>query len=442
MQSLINIGLIILGIMIIMLPITWLLSTYVSALYHALRGNPTEKESSKGKVVKDDNGIDIIREPVLLFKPEENRAYPVVRGGSFQLFIMEFTNRLFAIKVKRWFDENTDKEKRKKMATKIAELNPLFFPKREHSEESLAEIISLFTGDDLNPWNIYTVPDELYPFRFNGFFDELLHSIAGFRMIGWFPWSGKVPRRKFFWTGVVNEGANTVGESDDFVSRKAYTNFFIIAKTLYGLKIKKAEDGDRIPLDIELQIEIEGINPYTSIFGFNNWLASLEGFVYAVVTEVVRNNSYTSIINSATGGTSKPLEDFFISQIEKAILNLNLKIPGSNPEVNCPMKLGVLITGVQVKEIDPSDTSMTKRIREAMITPYLAEQNAKLIRIEAEAKMDAMVAEALGTEALYAALGDAAVAALAYRSLPKNLQVLGGDAMVQLNPRNKGEENE
>jgi len=449
--------------LVILLIVVWIGWKYIDAFLTAMYGNATEKiytvENGNKVTKKDDDGIDLIYEPTVVFKPVASRIYSVVRGESSPEFIMEFPDRLFLCKVRKALLD-LEMTERLEMAKKIGRLNPVFFAKRELgkdgewetiTEDTPQEVLDKILDADSPDWNILDVPSGYNDYRFNGPVDSFLYTAFGFRLIGFIPWISKVQRDRFDYVKIVH---GSTANGSGFQERKTWSNFFFASASQYGLSVMAAEDRDGIAVDYELVYKLRVRNPEIAGYGVERWLDLASSYIHTTVVSTTRRISFTNIAEDTTGESPEKIEEAlkkaatgFTRDIRKAVLELNNRTPGST--AGCINEIGIEFLDVMFKKIDP-DKEMIGKIRDAMTKPVLARLEAKKVVTLARAAREAAKQESDGVKDLKEAYGTGADTVLAFRELKgTNITVLGSNATPMINipqaPKpqiEKGEEND
>lgn len=187
---------------------------------------------------------------------------------------------------------------------------------------------------------------------------EPWHPLGGFRYYGFWPIKD-IYIYDFQWTGVKENG-----EIDPHP--KETLDYVLLKDDVYLAKVEKAEDINRLPLDLEILLTIRIDNPHKALFTVQNWL------------ETVINRSRTRVRNTVT---AKSYEDWITDP--GAIGNQTmdkLKEEGILEE-EFIQRYGVEIRAIEIKDINPPED-----YREATLKKYLAEMEREKILVEADAE--------------------------------------------------------
>jgi hypothetical protein len=143
-------------------------------------------------------------------------------------------------------------------------------------------------------------------------------------------------------------------------------DYLLLKEDLYFTEVKKAEDYDRLPLDVSLVLRIRVINPYKALFRIQNWLEALINRIRPAVRDRITAERFDVLIRQQAA-------------IGQDIFNV-LSRPGGVIE-QFREEYGVLLMAIEVINIDPP-----KEQRETTLREFIAKQERKRIEIEAKAE--------------------------------------------------------
>ncbi|HEY0010440.1 MAG TPA: SPFH domain-containing protein [Candidatus Paceibacterota bacterium] len=240
------------------------------------------------------------------------------------------------------------------------------------------------------------------------------------------PYLRRVHEYRFVWNEVeLNETTHKEGVR----SRKEMTNFAYVSSFPYIIVLDAAETKEGIPLDISYQLVVRISNPYKALFKTENWLETITGEVNRRARNYIGSRGYKQLLSEmdeqpeAEGG-SDANPDYFSC----AITDLNTKIPGDINRVRSPFLVnleekylnglvgnyGITIESANLQTIDIVG-SYAEELVKASVREYTAEQNAKAVRIEADAQAHATLVRGRADANVIQLKGNAAATSLASR---------------------------
>lgn len=164
---------------------------------------------------------------------------------------------------------------------------------------------------------------------------------------------------KFRWTGIR--------ESGEIIRREEWLDYVLLKSDVYWMEIKKAEDKDLLPLDLEILLTLRVVNPYKALFNIQNWLEAVINRSGPLMREYIAEHKFNDLIakkQQIGGEMRKSLE-------ERGIL------------AEFYNNYGIEVEAIEIKDINPP-----KEYREATLRPFVAEQDRKAIEIRAEAEKE------------------------------------------------------
>lgn len=167
----------------------------------------------------------------------------------------------------------------------------------------------------------------------------------------------------------------------------------------YAMKFKKVEDKNGIPLDIEIEVQTEIVNPKQAVFGVGThgqWIEVEESMVLARLTSYIGQKTLEEITQMKAEGS--------VSEFVKYMLNINESVAGGNPGLI--EQIGAQTNRFSLLLVDPPE-----ELRAVTQAAYLASQKLEIAKKEAEgiertgqanatAKLAMLEAEATGAFAL------------------------------------------
>ncbi len=140
-------------------------------------------------------------------------------------------------------------------------------------------------------------------------------------------------------------------------------DYILLKEEVYFTKVEKAEDYDRLPLDVSLIMRIRVVNPYKALFRIDNWLEAVINRIKPAVRDRITRERFDQLIRKQEAIGREIYE------------NIREIIEGFQRDY------GVLVLAVEVINIDPPPEQ-----REATLKEFLAKQERKRIEIEATAE--------------------------------------------------------
>ncbi len=208
----------------------------------------------------------------------------------------------------------------------------------------------------------------------------------GLYWVGW-PWVNQVYVYMFEWneTYLDKDGKTRV------ISRSEATDFMYVADFTYAMVTEAAETKDRIPTDDLTLVTVAIRNPYRALFSGEDWMRRVSAAINRHVRTFIGENDLQFLINM-----KDPTRDS--TDFSKPIIELTKKLPDdTEPGQGLEGRYGVLIRTADLQTVEPAGTAeMKKEYQEAMLKFYVAEQNAKATEVEGQAK--ANVIEMVGVK--------------------------------------------
>lgn len=205
------------------------------------------------------------------------------------------------------------------------------------------------------------------------------HILGGIRFFGLWPLD-KIYTYEFEWKGLQPDGITARPHAPEKLKH------IFLKQYIYLSEVKKAEDSQRLPLDIRYVLTIQNQNPYKALFRVHNWLAATFGRIAPEIRNVVGKGDYKTLIGNL-GGIAEQIKDNIAKQnIVQILLD----------------DYGVEIKDTKILTIDPPED-----LREATLVEFKAELEKKRLTTEAEGKKAEKVRQGEGEAEAFKAKIDA-----------------------------------
>lgn len=194
--------------------------------------------------------------------------------------------------------------------------------------------------------------------------EEEARLFGGLRWVG-IPPFWKIYKYKFSWTGVDVNGQLTPHQKEEL-------DYVLLMEDVYWLKIAGAEDVNLLPIDIELLVTMQVVNPYRALFKVQNWSEMVMNRLKPLFREYVATISFKDLL------LKKEEEK---QEIFKHLLKLGMLQEFEN-DYGVRIKEG----GIEIKRVDPTPIEGVPSIREITLRKYIAEQDRERVLVEADAE--------------------------------------------------------
>lgn len=188
------------------------------------------------------------------------------------------------------------------------------------------------------------------------------------------PWAYSVYVYGFEW----NETITGEGGKEKILPRAEATDFIFVADFTYAIETDGAETEDRLPTDELTLVTIAIRNPYRALFSGEDWMRRITAAINRLVRDFVGKHEFANLI-------SADLSDF-----SKKIVTLSKELPDDEP-VPAPRGLegryGVIIRTADLQTIELSGGAQEQH-QKATTRKYVAEQEAVATRLDGQAKAD------------------------------------------------------
>lgn len=277
----------------------------------------------------------IAQENILFTTVKEGTVKTIMRGDSFERFVMAFESYHLNDPSKPWFQ------------------------------------------DDFPLWDVvYHGPGNPYGFQEEGltdaFYDDrpLLLKQLGLYYVG-LPWKNKVYVYAFEW----NE---PIGKSD-IVHRSESTDFIFVADFTYAIQTSAAETKDRLPVDLLTLVTVAIRNPYRALFSGEDWMQRITAAINRHARNFVGLKEYQELISA---------EDE--TEYSKPIIELTERLPDDIPD-RPPHGLKGRY-GAEVRTADLQTVELAgagkEEYQNATTRVYIAKQDAEAIKTKGQAEAD------------------------------------------------------
>lgn len=195
------------------------------------------------------------------------------------------------------------------------------------------------------------------------------------------------------------------------ISRKEKTPYLIIVPFEYAMSVLEAESKNEVPLDVEFTVIVKPVNAVTPIFDNDDAYGQLQRFIVTTALLFIKTETFETLGGNVEEdgkikeGTKKvedrrQLNDRFSTTIK----GLNNYIPGRKKDdkkkegFGVKKLLGYEIIGAELNTVSISGDHK-KELLKASTAKYVAEENAKALKAQADGERDAEISRAQGKEA-------------------------------------------
>lgn len=292
-------------------------------------------------------------ENILVTTVKEGTAKAIMRGKSFERFIMAFAGYHLNDPTKSWYKPN--------------------FPDWE----------VLYHGKGNRHGFTYT-QDDFYDDR------SFILKHLGLYRVGW-PWANNVYVYAFEW----NETYTDSEGKEKVLPRAEATDFIFVTDFTYAIVTQEAETRDLLPTDERTLVTVAVRNPYRALFSGEDWMRRITAVINRHVRNFVGSKTYEELIShdDANAATASDWTDF-----SAPIIALNTKLPDddvANPPNGLQGRYGVEIRTADLQNLDLSGDGK-KSHQEAATTAYVARQQAAAKRTIGQADADVIEMKGAG----------------------------------------------
>lgn len=188
------------------------------------------------------------------------------------------------------------------------------------------------------------------------------------------PWAHSVYVYGFEW----NETVTGADGKEQILSRAEATDFVFISDFTYAIKTDGAETQDRLPTDELTLVTVAIRNPYRALFSGEDWMRRVTAAINRLVRDFVGKQKFENLISAD------------LSAFSRDIVNLTVELPNDEP-VPAPRGLGgrygATIRTADLQTIELSGGAQEQH-QKATTRKYVAEQEAIATRVEGQASAD------------------------------------------------------
>ena len=272
----------------------------------------------------------LAEESIFFTTVNEGTVKAVMRGDSFERFLMSFEGHHLNDPKRRWYDNS----------------------KRDW------EILSHKKDQD----------DE---------FDDRPNWLRklGLYWIG-FPWANSIYVYEFEWNETKVD--KTTG-AEQIYPRAEATDFAYVADFTYAIKTVGAETSDRLPTDELTLVTVAIRNPYRALFSGEDWMRRITAAINRHVRNFVGQKTFKELLQADKG-----------TNFSNPIINLNSKLPDDPLQMeNGGLKgrYGIEIRTADLQTIELSG-DLKQKSEEATTREYVAQQEANATTIAGKAKAE------------------------------------------------------
>lgn len=289
----------------------------------------------------------LAEENILFTKVKEGTVKAIMRGDSFERFIMSFERYHINDPTKPWVENK-------------ARWEIVYHGKSEED----------YLYDDRSP----------------------LEKYLGLYWIGW-PWRNSVYVYQFEWNETYTETKVAEKGKEKVLPRAEATDFIYVSDFTYAIVTESAETKDRLPTDELTQVTVAVRNPYRALFSGEDWMRRTTAAVNRQVRNFVGSKGYDELISIIKE------EDADITAISKKwaaefsipIIELSLLLSDETNQSPLPRGLrgryGIEIRTADLQSVELSGVAKPEH-QKAAAKVYSAEQDAKATRLTGQAEAD------------------------------------------------------
>ena len=304
---------------------------------------------------------------VLFTTVKEGSVKAIMRGKSFERFIMSFSGYHLNDPNKKWYRATFTEGGVEKILQKW---EVVYHGKSEGRINKYG-----FEGK--------TQEDRYYDDRF------LLLKWLGLYWVGW-PWANSVYVYPFEW----NETSTEKKSGKEIVFPRAEPTDFIYVKDFtYVIATNGAETRDRIPTDELTFVTVAIRNPYRALFSGENWMLRTTSAINRHVRNFVSSKGYDDLIYLAKekDATVDDVSEVWSKEFSTRIIELSKRLSDETENSPAPRGLrdryGIEIRTADLQNVELSGSEQTKaQMLEAVTRKYTATQKAAATTIEGQAE--------------------------------------------------------
>ncbi len=294
----------------------------------------------------------LAEESILFTKVNEGTAKAIMRGSSFDRFIMSF---------------------------KGYHLNPTKKGEKGFKSDSPSWEV-LYHGKD-NANGFEETEDSYYDDR------SWLLKKLGLYWVGW-PWANSVYVYQFEWNETYTESEEG---KEKVLPRAEVTDFIYVADFTYAIVTDGAETNDRLPTDELTLVTVAIRNPYRALFSGEDWIRRITAAINRQVRNFVGSKGYDDLISIKKDGDMKSISSQWSEEFSKPIIDLSDLLADEKDDAPLPRGLrgryGVEIRTADLQTVELSGDAKTEA-QKAAAAVYTAEQEARSTLKTGQAKAD------------------------------------------------------
>lgn len=278
----------------------------------------------------------LAEENILFTTVKEGTAKAIMRGNSFDRFVMSFAGYHLNDPEKDW-------------CKSCPEWDVLYHGK--NNKDGFDERDAVY--DDRSP----------------------LLKHLGLYWVGW-PWANSVYVYAFEW----NETRTDRSGKEIISPRAEATDFIFVADFTYAILTEEAETEDRLPVDILTLATVAIRNPYRALFSGEDWIRRVTAAINRHSRGFVGNKKFQDLISSKI---------IKWTEFSEPIIKLSEELPDDQDEPPFGLKgrYGADIRTADLQTIELSGDAKTKT-QDATTRAYVAEQEAAATRLTGQAEAD------------------------------------------------------
>lgn len=296
----------------------------------------------------------LAEENILFTTVKEGTIKTIMRGDSFERFIMSFSG----------YHLNDPRKNGPKKDLYHAE-----FKNSRGKMEKIPDWEVVYHGKDNRKGFDTEKEDNDYDDR------PWLLKKLGLYWVGW-PWVNNVYVYGFEWKETYTEK----GGKENILPRAEATDFIYVADFTYAILTEEAETKDRLPVNVLTLITVAIRNPYRALFSGEDWMRRVTSAINRHVRNFVGSKNFQELIF---------LEVEKWSDFSRPIIKLSYKLLDDKKEPPFGLKgrYGAEIRTADLQTIELSGDAK-KQDQEATTKEYAAKQEAAAMLLTGQAKAD------------------------------------------------------
>ncbi|MFA5744773.1 MAG: hypothetical protein WC887_01005 [Candidatus Paceibacterota bacterium] len=292
----------------------------------------------------------LARENIFFTTVKEGTAKAIMRGDSFERFIMSFSG--YHINAPGKYGYKTE------------------FVNSDGKTEKLPDWEVVYHGVG-NEKGFEQTDDCAYDDR-----SELLKKL-GLYWVGW-PWATNVYVYMFEW----NEASTNKEGEEKVLPRAEASDFIFVADFTYIVVTKDAETKDRLQTDETTLVTVAVRNPYRALFSGEDWMRRVVAAVNREMRTFVGSKSYQQLISSDEESGDRETAKEIWKNLSASIIDLSDRLPddGKSKLLGLGGRYGVKIRTADLQTMDLSGEAK-KQHQEAATKVYTTKQEAEALEL-------------------------------------------------------------